>query len=229
MNFACSGEARIRTGAIRVADDSAVAAESVPVGRRRESESPSLLRPEAVPVAEPNIRKKRSPRVLIVEDTVELAEVIAATLERVHIQVLHETHVERALDLYASVHPEIILLDIGLPDKTGWKLLDAIKERAEENRPIVIVITAHDDPANRLMGKLQGVHSYLIKPFTPDEVERVVGDALVGRTTEKKFEVDPNLPVDTIALSDLIREILEGNTGNPPDHPVTPSNNPPAG
>lgn len=134
----------------------------------------------AEPQAVPELNETAQQTVLIVEDTTELAEVIAATLERINIRALHETHVERALDVYYAEHPNVILLDIGLPDKTGWKLLDAIKERDEEERPVVVVITAHGDPANRLMGKLQGVHSYLIKPFTPDEVEVVVGRALAG-------------------------------------------------
>lgn len=40
--------------------------------------------------------------------------------------------------------------------------------------PAVIIITAYGDPANRLVGKLQNVRDYLIKPFTADEVEKVV-------------------------------------------------------
>ena len=44
--------------------------------------------------------------------------------------------------------------------------------------PKIIVITAYGDPANRLIGKLQNVHEYLVKPFTSDEVERVVLSAL---------------------------------------------------
>jgi len=45
------------------------------------------------------------------------------------------------------------------------------------------VITAYGDPANRLVGKLQGVYDYLIKPFTSDEVERVVIGAINSRTS----------------------------------------------
>ena len=116
--------------------------------------------------------------VLIVEDTTELAEVIQATLERLGITAHHETHANKALDIYKKEKPDLILLDIGLPDMSGWKLLDGIKELDKDNLPHFIVITAYGDPANRLMGKLQEVDSYLIKPFSPDEVERVVGKVL---------------------------------------------------
>lgn len=145
-----------------------------------DKEGASSLDTEPVPAAEARAANQRPRKVLIVEDAVELAEVIAATLERINIQTHHETHVERALEAFAAYHPDVILLDISLPDKTGWKLLDEIKARPGTEQPIVVVITAHGDPANRLMGKLQGVYSYLVKPFTPDEVEAVVDRALRG-------------------------------------------------
>lgn len=113
-------------------------------------------------------------KVLIVEDTIELAEVIQATIERMGITAYHETHGAKAFDLFKENKPDLVLLDIGLPDMIGWKLLDSIKAMTNEVRPLVVVITAYGDPANRLMGKLQDVDSYLIKPFSPDEVEQVV-------------------------------------------------------
>ncbi|MCU0497330.1 MAG: response regulator [Anaerolineae bacterium] len=123
------------------------------------------------------------PVILIIEDTTELAEVIQATLERINLETVHETHGQRAINLLNEKNPDLVLLDIHLPDMTGWKILDAIKEKHEQRKiqmPIVIVISAYDDPANRLVGKLQGVHSYLIKPFTADEVEQAVVQALRG-------------------------------------------------
>ncbi|PJF21386.1 MAG: hypothetical protein CUN56_11375 [Phototrophicales bacterium] len=121
------------------------------------------------------------PLVLIVEDTQELAEVIEATLQRMGLRTAHESHGARALQSFYELDPDLVLLDISLPDTTGWKIIDAIKERLEETQgemPKVIVITAFDDPANRLIGKLQDVHSYLIKPFTSDQIENLVKQAL---------------------------------------------------
>jgi len=135
------------------------------------------------PVAEQETETKeqRTPKVLIVEDTTELAEIIQATLERMSMETFHETHGNKALEKFNELNPEVVLLDISLPDMTGWKIMDAIKQRLEETSgkmPVVIVITAYDDPANRLVGKLQGIHSYLIKPFTSDEIEKAVTQAL---------------------------------------------------
>jgi CheY-like chemotaxis protein len=119
-------------------------------------------------------------KILIVEDTVELGEVIQGTLDRMNLITAHETQGSKAIAKYDEMRPDVVLLDISLPDTTGWKILDHIKEVREKTgqSSIVIIITAYGDPANRLIGKLQGVYNYLVKPFTPDEIESVVMQAL---------------------------------------------------
>jgi CheY-like chemotaxis protein len=118
---------------------------------------------------------------LIVEDTFELAEILQVTLQRMHMVTAHESHGSRAVARFNEMKPDIVLLDIGLPDGPGWKVLDSIRDHQREvggRMPVVIVITAFGDPANRLVGKLHGVFSYLVKPFTPPEIESVVRNAL---------------------------------------------------
>jgi CheY-like chemotaxis protein len=139
-----------------------------------------------------SVMNKTTAPVLIVEDTVELGEVIQATLEGMGLQAVHETHGTTGLDKMKEIHPDLVIMDIGLPDITGWKMLDFIKEYytdAEDDMPTIIVITAYGDPANRLIGKLQNIHSYLIKPFTPDQVEHVVGMALRGEKPDDPTNV----------------------------------------
>lgn len=124
-----------------------------------------------------------TPTALIIEDTIELAEILTATLQRMDVETVHESHGNRAFIRFGEMNPDLVLLDISLPDVTGWKVLDSIKQRQQDSggkMPVVIVITAYGDPANRLVGKLHGVHSYLVKPFTSDEVEQVVRSALSG-------------------------------------------------
>lgn len=135
---------------------------------------------QVTPVTE-EVPQPHTPSILIIEDSAELAEIIEATLQRIHFKTAHETHGTRALTRFNEMRPDVVLLDIGLPDMTGWKLLDHIKEvKGDARMPVIIVITAYGDPANRLVGKLQNVHEYLIKPFTSDEVERVVMSAVSG-------------------------------------------------
>lgn len=127
-------------------------------------------------------RQAASPvRVLIVEDTLELAELITITLNRAQITADYEMRGEHAFARYVALQPAVVLLDLNLPDMTGWKVLESIKDYIRQTggpMPRIIVMTAMGDPANRLVGKLQDVYSYLVKPFTATEVQQVVKNAL---------------------------------------------------
>lgn len=122
--------------------------------------------------------ENKTHKVLVVEDTVEMAEVIQVTLQRMNLQVFHETHGQRALEVFRQEELDLIILDIGLPDTSGWQVLETIREEQTGNKPLVLIMTAYGDPANRLMGKLQGTYDYMIKPLTPSEIERSVAKAL---------------------------------------------------
>jgi CheY-like chemotaxis protein len=181
-----------RTGvapAIRIADDhGAPAAETgiltavVAEGRdntEAQDASRTTAEQSTSPASQEPRHKTSAPSVMIIEDSTELAEIIEATLRRLDMVTTHETHGSKAFNRYPEVKPDVVLLDIGLPDMTGWRLLEHIREQHGNIRmPKVIIITAYGDPANRLIGKLQNVHDYLIKPFTAEEVERIVLGAL---------------------------------------------------
>lgn len=152
-----------------------------------ETRLPETNTPEADDQTAPEEDAETTVPVVIVEDTVELAEVIQATLESMGIEAIYATHGKTGLERIKELNPDLVVMDIGLPDITGWKMLDAIKEHYEGNgkdMPTIIVITAYGDPANRLIGKLQKIHSYLLKPFTPDQVEKIVGMAMRGEKPE---------------------------------------------
>ncbi len=129
---------------------------------------------------------------LIIEDTVELAEIIQMTLERLNLRVFHETHGSRALEIYDAEHARSGSAGYwpagydGLAGVAG----DPIQTAFKGKRPLILVITAYGDPANRLMGKLQDIHGYLIKPLEPDEIEKAVMKVL----DLKKPESDPVRP-----------------------------------
>lgn len=132
--------------------------------------------------AQPAEPMREKPLVLIVEDTALLAEIIQITLQRMQLESIVETRGDTALARYLEAKPDVILLDLGLPDMSGWTLLENIKEAVGETgtMPLVIVMTAFGDAANRLVGKFQNVHNYLVKPFTSDEIVRVVKQAING-------------------------------------------------
>ena len=110
--------------------------------------------------------------VLIVEDDKETVRLLTIALERMkRLDVHSATNADEAIAFLEQQRPDLIILDIGLPGVSGWKLLDYIKKWCEEESISVIVTTAFSDPANRLIGKFNYVDVYLTKPF---EITRLV-------------------------------------------------------
>lgn len=118
--------------------------------------------------------------VLIVEDTIEFARLTMLTLERIGVRTRHARDGREAVELAMEERPDLILLDLNLPGMSGWQALEKINEHYGQNTIPVIVTTAYSDGANRVVGKLQSVHKYMIKPFKPAELIAVVQSALAA-------------------------------------------------
>lgn len=121
-------------------------------------------------------------KVLIVEDTRELGEIIQMVLEKHGIfDIFLEEDGQTAIERFSTIKPDLVLLDLNLPDMRGWHVLDEMRTIAQEielEMPKVIVTTAYSDAANRVTGKFQNIGSYLVKPFRPSEVEQAVLESL---------------------------------------------------
>ncbi len=116
---------------------------------------------------------------LIVEDDAEIGQLIRITLQQVGIDTHHVLNGQAALDFLAERTPDVMILDIAMRGMSGWDLLETIKAYYPESRFPVVVLTAYDDPANKLIGKLQDrVFQYLTKPFNPSMLTSVIRVAL---------------------------------------------------
>jgi DNA-binding response OmpR family regulator len=116
---------------------------------------------------------------LITEDTEDIAGLMQLALMRLGIESHHAINGSLALEFLAQRTPDIMLLDIGMPGMNGWEVLEKVKERYPDSHFPVIVLTAFDDPANKLIGKLQArVFRYITKPFDMDMLAQTVREAL---------------------------------------------------
>jgi CheY-like chemotaxis protein len=121
----------------------------------------------------------KSPYALIAEDTEDIAVLMQLTLTRLGVDSHHAINGTLALECLAERLPDIMLLDISMPGMNGWEVLEKVKERYPDTFFPVIVLTAFDDPANKLIGKLQArVFRYITKPFDMDVLVQTVRDAL---------------------------------------------------
>ena len=109
----------------------------------------------------------RVPRVLVVEDDDEIAQVLQRTLRMEGYEVRIAQDGEVALDTAASYVPDLVLLDLGLPKLDG---IDVAKRlRGADDVPILI-LTARDAVESRVEGLDSGADDYLVKPFERQEL-----------------------------------------------------------
>jgi DNA-binding response OmpR family regulator len=120
--------------------------------------------------------------VLVVEDELKLRELLRAYLEREGLEVLSTGSGAEALTLAAQVRPDLVILDLGLPDVPGEEV--ARELRREGDIPILI-LTAKASEDDRVRGLELGADDYLTKPFSPRElVLRAQAILRRGRRTE---------------------------------------------
>ncbi|EGL15637.1 MULTISPECIES: response regulator transcription factor [unclassified Paenibacillus] len=106
-------------------------------------------------------------KVLIIEDEAPIARILQAYLEREPYSVKWNPGDGGMLDLFLTWKPDLVLLDLMLPDLDG---LDVLKQIRQHGSCPVIILTARGSVPDRLQGLQQGADDYIPKPFDPDEV-----------------------------------------------------------
>ncbi|MBK9739822.1 MAG: response regulator transcription factor [Actinobacteria bacterium] len=114
--------------------------------------------------------------VLVVEDERDIRDLLRRYLERAGHSVLTTGSGADALNLLVDSVPDLVLLDLGLPDIDGFEVL----RRATEIAVPVIALTARSSVEDRIRGLERGADDYVTKPFSPQEVVLRVG-AVLGR------------------------------------------------
>jgi diguanylate cyclase (GGDEF)-like protein len=108
-------------------------------------------------------------RVLVVDDSEFIHELVRARLREEGLQVEHELTGEAGIRHAIEVRPDLILLDIELPDVDGFEVCRRLKERGETRTIPVIFLTGQSDTKAKVRGLDLGAVDYVTKPF--DEVE----------------------------------------------------------
>lgn len=137
-------------------------------------------------------------RILIVDDEERMVRFIRLNLEHDGFEVEEAFNGRQALDKLRQTLPDLIILDVMMPDLSGFEVLRMIRE---SNDVPVIMLTAKAEEDDRVNGLELGADDYITKPFSPRElVSRV--RAVLRRTVDTKdqtsqvIEVDERLKVD---------------------------------
>jgi two-component system response regulator MprA len=145
--------------------------------------------------------------VLIVDDDERLLKMLQRTLVYEDLDVLTATNGQEALALALAGKPDLIILDWMMPELNGLQVIR--KLRKEQDRTLVLMLTARDAIENRVEGLQSGADDYLVKPFAPAELVARVHALLRRSETTRKQEA---LSFAGLTLDPVTREARRGNT-----------------
>ena len=117
-------------------------------------------------------------QVLVVEDERDIAALVAYHLTREGYRVRTVSSGDDALDSIRRERPDLVVLDLMLPEMSGYDVLEQIRGGPEPDDVPVVVLTARREESDRIRGLELGADDYLTKPFSPQELVLRVGAVL---------------------------------------------------
>ena len=134
--------------------------------------------PPVKPVMPTAKKATTAKRVLLVDDDAEIIESLRLALEANGYEVLVARDGNQGLALTERENPDLVILDMMMPKRSGFLVLERLR-RTQEESPPVIMITANEGNRHKAYAEMLGVDEYLRKPFPMDKllesVKRLVG------------------------------------------------------
>jgi CheY-like chemotaxis protein len=162
-------------------------------------------------------------KVLIVDDNPAVTELVSELVANVGYTPIIASGGREALERAEKENPDLILLDINMPDMDGWSVLRILKERGYTDRGKVMMLTAATEIGTDIFGLQDVVAGYIRKPFTNEALEARLHEVLDEPIVEQMVEIVPKAPEPTIkkpgAFSKLFGKapIPKPVTSQPPD------------
>jgi DNA-binding response OmpR family regulator len=160
--------------------------------------------------------------VLIVEDEPAIAQLLRETLERENFSCVVAQTGLQALDLFGQHQPDVIVLDLMLPELDGLEVCTRIRQKSGIKDPYILMLTAKGEEIDRIIGLSTGADDYLVKPFSPRELVARVRALLRrslrhgGQTNQvyrtRHFTIDLDQHTAIRHLDDNTSELLELTT-----------------
>jgi DNA-binding response OmpR family regulator len=136
-------------------------------------------------------------RVLVIDDDADVRGLVAELLGRAGLSVEQAEDGRSGLRALHKTPPDLVLLDVSMPDLDGWQTLERIRDLSDVP---VLMLTARGDELERVRGLQAGADDYVVKPFGRQEllarVQALLRRAGRGATQQQEHYVDDRLTID---------------------------------
>jgi EAL domain-containing protein (putative c-di-GMP-specific phosphodiesterase class I)/CheY-like chemotaxis protein len=161
------------------------------------------------------------PVLLIADDDEDVQRLLTLFVRPLDCEVLTARDGEEALAIAQARLPDLVLLDVMMPKRSGWEVCQALKAVQRTSQIAVVLVTGRGDVKDRLTGLQLGADDYLVKPFNRDEVVKRIGAllnrkhrepsaAVAAKTSESMlFDRASGLPTVPMVLSRLKEMLIE--------------------
>ena len=121
---------------------------------------------------------KDAARILVVDDDPEILAMLRTRLGKRGYRVSTAADGHQALELAKRELPDVVLLDVMMPGKSGWEVARALKQDPTTHAIKIVMVTAIGSAVNEMTSPIYGADAHVDKPFEFEQLERVIGGLL---------------------------------------------------
>lgn len=151
-------------------------------------------------------------RLLLIEDDFDVAEMLLMYFQSMNYDVLHADTGEEGIEIARTKFPNLILLDIMLPDMDGYDICVRLREMSLTKYIPITFLTQKDERASKVKGLELGADDYVTKPFDIDELRLRVEGSIRRATRENLHEPRTGLPTGPLIDDELSRRKTSSST-----------------
>ncbi len=116
--------------------------------------------------------------ILVVDDDPEIVTMLSTRLGKRGFKITTAEDGKKALELAKRDKPDIVLLDVMMPGKSGWEVARALKQDPVTQDVKIVMVSAIGEKTNEITAPIYGADAHIDKPFEFERLERVINDLL---------------------------------------------------
>jgi CheY-like chemotaxis protein len=116
--------------------------------------------------------------ILVVDDDPEIVTMLSTRLGKRGFKITTAEDGKKAIELAKRDKPDLVLLDVMMPGKSGWEVARALKQDPVTQHVKIVMVTAIGEKTNEITAPIYGADAHIDKPFEFEQLERVITELL---------------------------------------------------